>query len=83
MPNLIKKSWTVSTHYVSINTVLNLSKNWHFLNPPTQSYAYVIYEWSLSNRFSSVRGESDSDFRQAQRLWVSDLVLSSALQKYM
>ena len=26
-------------------------------------------------------GESDSDFRQAQRLWVSDFVLSSALHK--
>ena len=28
--------------------VLNVSKNGHFLNPPTQSYAYVIYEWSLN-----------------------------------
>ena len=27
--------------------VLIVSKNGHFLNPPTQSYAYVIYEWSL------------------------------------
>ena len=28
------------THYVSINTVLNDSKNGHFLNPPTQSICW-------------------------------------------
>ena len=27
--------------------VLIVSKNGQFLNPPTQSSAYVIYEWSL------------------------------------
>ena len=28
--------------------VLIVSKKYHFLNPPTQSHAYVIYEWSSS-----------------------------------
>ena len=35
------------THYVSINTVLNISKNGHFLNPPTQSDADVIMDGPL------------------------------------
>ena len=29
--------------------VLIVRKKSHFLNPPTQSYDYVIFEWSLSN----------------------------------
>ena len=28
--------------------VLIVSKNGHFLNPPTQSHDYVIFEWSLT-----------------------------------
>ena len=35
--------WTFSdppTYYVSINTVLNVSKNGHFLTPPTQSFCW-------------------------------------------
>ena len=31
------------THYVSRDTVLNVSKNYHFLDPPTQFNADVIY----------------------------------------
>ena len=34
------------THYVSINTVLNVSKTGNFLDPPTESFADVIYGWS-------------------------------------
>jgi hypothetical protein len=30
------------THYVSINTVLNVSKNDHFPTPPTHPFADVI-----------------------------------------
>ena len=36
-----------SIHYFSISIVLNVSKNGCCLNPPTQSYADVIYEWSM------------------------------------
>ena len=37
-------------HYVSINTVLNVSKNYHFISPPTNAqgpspYADVMYLW--------------------------------------
>ena len=35
------------THYVGMIYVLIVSNNCHFLNPNTQSFAYVIYEWSL------------------------------------
>ena len=37
------------THYVSMNTVLNLSKNCNYLIPPTQSYCWrnTVYGWSL------------------------------------
>ena len=35
------------SHYVSINTILNVSKTGHFLDPSTQSFfADVMYEWS-------------------------------------
>ena len=30
--------WTSPTHLISINTVLNVSKNGHFLDPSTQSF---------------------------------------------
>jgi hypothetical protein len=43
--------WTFSdkpTHYVSMFYVLNICKICHFLNQSTQSFAYVIYEWSLT-----------------------------------
>ena len=38
------------THYVSMNTVLNLSKNCNYLIPPTQSYCWrntAVYGWSF------------------------------------
>ena len=36
------------THYVSIYTVLNVSKYCHFLNPPSP-FADVIYGWSKNH----------------------------------
>ena len=30
----------IIVHYVSINTLLNVSKNGHFLTPPTQSFSW-------------------------------------------
>ena len=33
---------------MSINTVLNVSKPGNFLDPPTQSFADVIYGWYLT-----------------------------------
>ena len=41
------------THYVSIDTILNVSKTGHFLDPPTQAFADVIYGWSHSIFFTS------------------------------
>ena len=35
------------THYISMIYLQIVSKNGHFLNTPTQSYANVIYEWPL------------------------------------
>ena len=37
------------THYFSINIVLNVSKNIHFLNTPSH-FADVIYGWFLNER---------------------------------
>ena len=62
MPKLHKKSWMVSnpyvtsayfwtflpTHYVSINTLLNVSKTDNFLDLPNQSFADVVYGRPLS-----------------------------------
>ena len=33
--------WPTHWHYVSINTVLNVSKTGHFLDPPTKAFADV------------------------------------------
>ena len=38
------------THYVSINTVLNVSKSCHFWIPKPSPFADVKYGWSLSTR---------------------------------
>ena len=35
------------THLIRINTVLNVSKTGHFLDPPTQFFADIIHGWSL------------------------------------
>ena len=32
--------WTPPTHFISINTLLNVSKSSHFLYPPTQSFCW-------------------------------------------
>ena len=36
----VQRQWSMPrpTHYVSINTVLNVSKTGHFLDPPTQFF---------------------------------------------
>ena len=50
-------SWVFPTHHVSINTVLNVSKNGHFRNQLTQFFCwrnigmmpyYYYYSWSLA-----------------------------------
>ena len=47
-------------HYVSINTVLNISKNDHFLNPPTQSKCWRNIWMAPQVGFRFLRLDSNS-----------------------
>ena len=43
-----------------------ISKNCHFLNPPTQSSAYVIYEWSRRHQSRKLDESEIPDWIKAE-----------------
>ena len=64
--------------YISTIYALIVSKSEYFLNPPTQSFAYVIYEWFLRERARQIIEERE---REAQEEREKQEEIERKLQK--